>query len=623
MCRRIGEHGAALIPDGARVLTHCNAGALATGGIGTALAAIYVAVEQGKRVEVFADETRPLLQGSRLTAWELQRAGIPVTVLVDGAAASLMRERTIDLCIVGADRIARERRRGEQDRHLSAGDRRGASRHSVLRRGAGEHVRSGDASGRARFTSSSATPTRCACGFGALTAPADVDVYNPAFDVTPASLITAIVSDRGVHRAAIRVLSNQRDEIHPGDRRRHDRRDLPDDRRGRPRRRPRLPRDPAVLSAARLGRARRDGDSRLRATGARATAIAQAGAQPVAIGITNQRETVVIWERATGRPVHRAIVWQDRRTRARCQELAPRAEWIARAHRARARSVLLGDARSNGCSASSGCSSATRRASSRSGTIDSWLVWQLTGGAVHATDPTNASRTMLYDIDAHRVERRAVRRCSACRWRCCRRCAARAATSASRAPSIFGAEIPILGIAGDQQAALFGQGCWTRGTGKNTYGTGAFLLLNAGASARARRGGLLTTIACDATGAPAYALEAAIFIAGAAVQWLRDGLGIIEQRRAKRKRSRGRSQSTDGVYFVPALTGLGAPHWESRRARHDRRAHARHGASASGARGARGDGVWNGRRAGQYERGERRDASTGCASTAARRRTTG
>jgi methylthioribose-1-phosphate isomerase len=200
MCRRIGELGASLIPDGARVLTHCNAGALATGGIGTALAAIYVAVEQGKRVEVFADETRPLLQGGRLTAWELERAGIPVTVLVDGAAASLMRDRRIDLCIVGADRIAAN---GDAANKIGTyGLAIVAKHHGVpfyvaapsstfdLRTLTGDEI---------EIEQRSADEVRY--GFGARTAPAGAGVYNPAFDVTPAALITAIVSDRDVHRA--------------------------------------------------------------------------------------------------------------------------------------------------------------------------------------------------------------------------------------------------------------------------------------------------------------------------------------------------------------------------------------------------------------------------------------
>ena len=199
MCRRLGELGAGLIADGARVLTHCNTGALATGGIGTALAAIYVATEQGKRVSVYADETRPLLQGSRLTAWELDRAQIPVTVLVDGAAAALMRAGRIDACFVGADRIATN---GDVANKVGTyGLAIIARRHNVPfyvvapsstfdpETCRGEDIvieeRTGDEVRR---------------GFGAATAPDDVEVFNPAFDVTPAELITAIVSDRGIHR---------------------------------------------------------------------------------------------------------------------------------------------------------------------------------------------------------------------------------------------------------------------------------------------------------------------------------------------------------------------------------------------------------------------------------------
>ncbi|HEY4130574.1 MAG TPA: glycerol kinase GlpK [Gemmatimonadaceae bacterium] len=288
-------------------------------------------------------------------------------------------------------------------------------------------------------------------------------------------------------------------------------------------------------------------------------AIADAGKPPVAIGITNQRETVVIWERATGKPVHRAIVWQDRRTATRCAALASKRDWIYE------RTGLIIDP----------YFSATKiewllheyklleRAPSdfAIGTIDTWLIWQLTGGAVHATDPTNASRTMLYDINTHmwsdelcelfgvpRAMLPEVRRSSA--------------DFGLTKRSVLGVEAQICGVAGDQQAALFGQGCWSAGSGKNTYGTGAFLLMNAGAHRPKAGAGLLTTIACDSTGAPVYALEAAIFVAGAAVQWLRDGLCIIENAPETEELARS-IESTDGVYFVPALTGLGAPHWEA------------------------------------------------------------
>lgn len=200
MCRRIGEHGAALIPDGARVLTHCNTGALATGGIGTALAAVYVAVESGKRVDVYADETRPLLQGSRLTAWELERAGIPVTVLADGAAASLLRDGDVDLCLVGADRIAVN---GDVANKVGTYPLAiAACRHSVPFYVAAPASTFDRATRRGDdILIEQRAPDEVRRVGDSQTAPAGVRVYNPAFDVTPAELISAIVSDRGVHRA--------------------------------------------------------------------------------------------------------------------------------------------------------------------------------------------------------------------------------------------------------------------------------------------------------------------------------------------------------------------------------------------------------------------------------------
>jgi glycerol kinase len=288
-------------------------------------------------------------------------------------------------------------------------------------------------------------------------------------------------------------------------------------------------------------------------------AIAQAGVMPDAIGITNQRETIVVWERATGQPVARAIVWQDRRTSPRCAELGSRAgeiaqltglvvdpyfsatklEWLLRHHglavRAAAGELLAG-------------------------TIDSWLIWRLTGGAVHATEPTNASRTMLYDIEAGAWS---PALCSLFGVPAVMLPQVRPSSGdfGVAEPEHLGAAIPITGAAGDQQSALYGQGCWAPGEGKNTYGTGAFLLFNAGTARPRGGGGLLTTIACDATGGPVYALEAAIFIAGAAVQWLRDGLQLLAHAEESEAMARGVT-STDGVYFVPALAGLGAPHWE-------------------------------------------------------------
>jgi glycerol kinase len=290
-------------------------------------------------------------------------------------------------------------------------------------------------------------------------------------------------------------------------------------------------------------------------------AIARSALSPSAIGITNQRETVVLWDRRTGVPVGRAIVWQDRRTAARCAALAPQQEAIHRA------TGLVTDPY---FSASKlewmlehrlGTSQGGKDHLA-AGTIDSWLIWKLTNGAVHATDPTNASRTMCYDINTMRwsgplcalfgipeTMLPQVRPSSG--------------DFGIAAPEHLGAAMPILGVAGDQQAALFGQGCWAVGTSKNSYGTGAFLLLNTGHTRPTGGNGILTTVACDATGAPVYALEASIFIAGAAVQWLRDGLGFFS-RAADTEAMAQAVGSSDGVYFVPALTGLGAPEWEAR-----------------------------------------------------------
>jgi glycerol kinase len=288
------------------------------------------------------------------------------------------------------------------------------------------------------------------------------------------------------------------------------------------------------------------------------SAIASAGVTPDAIGITNQRETIVVWDRETGEPLHRAIVWQDRRTADRCRQLVPHAPMIT------GRTGLPVDPYFSGTKLELMLAMphvATLVAKKRvlAGTMDTWLIWKLTGGAVHATDPTNASRTLLFDIRERawsdelcallNVDKSVlpeVRRSSG--------------DFGKTRDELFGTSIPISGVAGDQQSALFGQACVNAGEGKNTYGTGAFLLLNTGTVQPEPGEGILTTVACDANGDYAYALEGAIFIAGAAVQWLRDGLGIIAK--APETEDLARSlESNDGVYFVPALTGLGAPHW--------------------------------------------------------------
>jgi glycerol kinase len=288
-------------------------------------------------------------------------------------------------------------------------------------------------------------------------------------------------------------------------------------------------------------------------------------ATPVAgIGITNQRETVVLWDRETGEPVHRAIVWQDRRTAARCRELEAQPGALALI---RGRTGLVIDPYFSGTKLEwllDHVPGARERAESgalAAGTIDSWLIWKLTGGRVHATDPTNASRTLLYNIDTGawdddllellRVPRAILPEVKPS-----------SGIFGETEPSLFAGSIPVAGVAGDQQAALFGQGCWRPGLAKNTYGTGAFLLLHTGRERITSESGLLTTVACDEAGGPAYALEGAIFVAGAAVQWLRDGLGLVDEA-ARTADMAADLESNDGVYFVPAFVGLGAPHWEA------------------------------------------------------------
>ncbi len=310
-----------------------------------------------------------------------------------------------------------------------------------------------------------------------------------------------------------------------------------------------------------------DAEEIWRVTAQQARAALEAGRREkldiAAIGITNQRETTVVWDRASGRPLYRAIVWQDRRTAPRCRALEQegREAWV------RARTGLVLDPYFSGTKLEwilENVSLARRRADAGElafGTIDSWLIWKLTNGASHVTEPTNASRTLLYDVD----------RLAWSEELCDMLGVPMSVLPEVRASSgefgvadgaHVGMDLPILGVAGDQQAALFGQGCVSPGLAKNTYGTGAFLLLNTGDRRVTSGHGLLTTVACDAAGRPAYALEGAIFIAGAAVQWLRDELGIVDD--AAETEALARSlQSNDGVYLVPAFVGLGAPHWEA------------------------------------------------------------
>jgi glycerol kinase len=283
-----------------------------------------------------------------------------------------------------------------------------------------------------------------------------------------------------------------------------------------------------------------------------------------AIGITNQRETVVMWDRKTGRPVARAIVWQDRRTAHYCDELKEQGH----EEMFRRRTGLVIDPYFSGTKVKwmldnvPDLRARARRGEIAFGTVDSWLVYRLTGGRIHVTDYSNASRTLLYNIVALKWDEELLAMFDI----------PKAVLPEVRPSSFvygltdpeifFGTRIPISGIGGDQQAALFGQCCYTPGMAKNTYGTGSFVLMNTGTEPVFSKEGLLTTIAWGVGNEPVeYALEGAIFITGAAVQWLRDGLQIIGSASETGEMARAQPQN-EGVYFVPALVGLGAPHWD-------------------------------------------------------------
>ena len=295
-------------------------------------------------------------------------------------------------------------------------------------------------------------------------------------------------------------------------------------------------------------------------------AIERAGIAPgdiAAIGITNQRETTLVWDRATGEPVHNAIVWQDRRTADLCARL--RAEGFEREVTARTGLLLDPYFRATKLAfildAVDGARARAARGELLFGTVDSFLIWKLTGGAVHATDATNAARTMLYDIHAGRwdagiCDRLGIPPAMLPEVR------DSAADFGLTRPDLFGRAIPILGVAGDQQAATIGQACFAPGMMKSTYGTGCFALLNTGTTAVTSTNRLLTTIAYQFGGRPTYALEGSIFIAGAVVQWLRDGLKIIRTA-AETQPLAESADPGQQVYLVPAFTGLGAPHWDA------------------------------------------------------------
>ena len=295
-------------------------------------------------------------------------------------------------------------------------------------------------------------------------------------------------------------------------------------------------------------------------------AIAAAGVSAsdiAAIGITNQRETTVLWERGTGSAVHKAIVWQDRRTADQCRRLV--ADGLE--EHVRARTGLVIDAYFSGTKLAwlldhvHGARSAAERGALAFGTIDSFLLWRLTGGKVHATDATNASRTMLFDIvdqrwDARMLEALRIPDAVLPEVRDC------SGSFGTTDPALFGAAIPIMGIAGDQQAATVGQACFAPGMSKSTYGTGCFMLVNTGERLVASRNRLLSTIAYRLAGRTTYALEGSIFVAGAAVQWLRDGLRVIRTAAESEAHAPATSPPPTASTWCPAFTGLGAPHWD-------------------------------------------------------------
>ena len=295
----------------------------------------------------------------------------------------------------------------------------------------------------------------------------------------------------------------------------------------------------------------------------RALAAAQlAPERMAAIGITNQRETTVVWDRRTLAPVHNAIVWQCRRSAAICDRLKTDGHEPV----FRRRTGLLLDAYFSGTKLTwlfehdSGLKARAAAGELAFGTIDSWLVARLTGGRRHVTDPTNAARTLMFDIHA-RAWAPELLELLGVPAAMLPEVAPSSGVLGTTAPEVLGAEVPIAGIAGDQQAALFGQACFDAGQAKNTYGTGCFLLLNVGARRVDPGPGLLLTLACDRAGRPCYALEGSVFIGGAVVQWLRDGLGLIATA-AETQAVAGSVPDTQGVYLVPAFAGLGAPYWD-------------------------------------------------------------
>jgi glycerol kinase len=305
-------------------------------------------------------------------------------------------------------------------------------------------------------------------------------------------------------------------------------------------------------------------DSQLRAARGARERSGVAVTDVAAIGITNQRETALVWDRSSGEPIHPAIVWQSRQTAPICEELRSRGLEAE----VRRRTGLVIDAYFSGSKvrfildAVDGAQARAERGELCFGTVDTWLLWKLSGGRVHATEYSNASRTLFYNIHEHDWDDTLL-----AELRIPRAMLPEVRDSSGvfgeADPEWLGAAIPVAGMAGDQQAALFGQGCHQPGSAKNTYGTGCFLLMNTGEEAIASDSGLLTTLAWGIDGKVEYALEGSIFVAGAAVQWLRDGLGLVAHASESDAAARA-VEDTGGVYLVPAFVGLGAPYWDER-----------------------------------------------------------
>ena len=290
------------------------------------------------------------------------------------------------------------------------------------------------------------------------------------------------------------------------------------------------------------------------------TAIGASAEEIAAVGVTNQRETTIIWDKKTGEPIYNAIVWQCRRTSEMCDKLRADGleEYIRKTTGLRIDAYFSATKIKRILDNVPGARDRAENGELLFGTVDTWLIWKLSGGKIHVTDRTNAARTMLYDIHALKWDKRIL---EILQIPACMLPEVRSSSEIYGNVNILGAEIPVSGIAGDQQAALFGQKCFCEGDIKNTYGTGCFLLMNTGTTAFESKNGLITTIAADTGDNICYALEGSVFVGGAVIQWLRDELGLIASAAESEKAALSVPDSA-GVYIVPAFAGLGAPYWD-------------------------------------------------------------